>query len=73
MSVPLTNRERDELLKRFQKMIVRASSKRKDFELKYKGTLYWATLTIFGRCIVRNARGEAIVASGYGWSFEVTK
>lgn len=73
MSAQLNNRDRDELLERFQKMILRAPSRQRDFKSKFKGALYSATLTGFGRCIVRNVRGNVIVSSAYGWLFEVTE
>jgi hypothetical protein len=64
---PLSAQEKLMLLTKFQRMILRASARRRDFELRYNGAIYTATLTGFGRCIVRDAYGHSVAASGFGW------
>jgi hypothetical protein len=62
---PLSELKKRELLAKFKKMIARASKRRRDFELKCQGDTYSASLTTFGRIIVRDALGTVVVASGY--------
>lgn len=70
---PLSLSERSALLQKFQRMILEASNEERNFSLRFKRATYSATLTSWGRCIVRDARGNDIASSGYGWLDEATK
>ena len=69
--VPLGAGELRELLAAFKKTIVKAGLYRRVFRLRYRGVEYRASLTSYGRVLVRDSAGLIVVATEYGWTFGI--